>query len=80
MTQVTIRKPVWKDRSISIRKELVEMCLKNLEGLVIKIETNPYKEYTYTIDPAKVVAVGKTWIVKGTELINFPISEMQINA
>ena len=79
MIPVTIRKPVWKDRTISIRKDLIILAQKNQEAIQVKIEAKPYTDFTYSIDPSKVLSIGRKWVVKGTELINFPIKEMEIN-
>ena len=76
MLQVTIRQPVWHDQSISVRKSLINLAVKRGEALQVKIEAKPYNEATYWIDPSKALSIGKSWFVKGLELINFKISEM----
>jgi len=77
MLSVTIHSPIWHDRSISVRKSLINLAVKKGVALQIKIEAKPYNA-TYWIDPCKALSVGKSWFVKGTELINFPIFEMEM--
>ena len=76
MIQVIIRKPVWKDRSVSIRKELIDIALQRKEWLEVNIKAKPYSDFIYAIDPKKVIEYSKEWVIKGTVLLNFPISLM----
>mgnify|MGYP001576912182 CR=1 FL=1 len=78
MLSITIHRPVWKDRSVSVRKDLINLAVKRGEALQVKIEARPYDQATYWIDPHKALSIGKSWFVRGTELVNFPISEMEI--
>ena len=78
MTTITIHTPVYYNRSISVRRELIDRACRNFEALHIKIEAKPYNEFEYAIDPFKALAIGKEWWVKGTELVNFPIKEMVV--
>ena len=78
MILVTIRKPVYFNRTISIRKDLIILAQKKNEAIQVKIEAKPYTDFTYSIDPSKALSIGKPWFVKGTELINFPIKELEI--
>ena len=78
MICITIRKPVYFNRTISIRKDLILLAQKKNEALQVKIEAKPYTDFTYMIDPVKVLSVGKIWVIKNVELINFPIKEMEI--
>ena len=78
MINVKIRNPIWYNRSISISSDKVHRAWKSQQALFVEIGAKPYNEAKYTIDPAKVMAIGKKWNIKGRELLNFPISEMEI--
>lgn len=78
MIPITIHKPVWHNRTISIRKDLIELAQRKNEAIQVKIEAKPYINFTYIIDPSKALSIGKSWIIKGMELINFPIKELTI--
>lgn len=78
MVEVNIRKPVFYNRTISIRRDLIERACRNFEMLHIRIEAKPYNEFEYVIDPFRALAVGREWWVKGVKLINFPIAEMAV--
>lgn len=79
MILVTIKSPVWFNRTVSIRKDLIELAQKEQQMLEVKIEAKPFDNLIYHIDPSKILSIGKPWFVKGKELVNFPISEMEID-
>ncbi len=74
--KVHIRKPVWKDRSISINKSLVSTALYQNRNLEITIGANPYNKFKYIISPRTILDDGKIWKIKGCTLFNFPIKIM----
>jgi hypothetical protein len=78
MIKVEIQKPIWHDRSISINKATIDRAYKDREMILVKINANPYKDNNYIIDPAKILAIGKSWFIKGVELLNFSITEMEV--
>jgi hypothetical protein len=76
--KITIRKPVWYLRTISIKKSIVEQQrLKDNEVFEVRITSKPYNTQPYYITPSRIMNLGKDWVVKGVALINFPIDAME---
>lgn len=76
--KVEIREPIWKDRSISIRKDKVVSAYAKREMIEVRILHTSYAGLVYEIKPAKIIANGKKWVVRGNvELLNFPIEWMK---
>jgi len=78
MIPITIQKPVWYNKTISIRKEIVLIAAKSDETFEVVIKAKPYTDNKYQIKASKVLNLGKDWIVKGTTLVNFPIDAMYL--
>ncbi len=76
MIPVVIRKPVYFNRTISIKKDLVDIAQQKKEALEVNILAKPFNDFIYTIDPFKLEQNSKIWIIKEAKLLNFPISIM----